>query len=357
MQNLSKKAVYKSNMKYTTYCSCECSKKDKEQLSINSTKAAKTRRDDNIVPIYKNIILNCLYCNSEIVTHMISHKGYCDKHKKKCKNCDNRHNNAGVSCSIECANELKIKTNLKNSKVDHNLLIRGSRPNQLEFYLKKGYSYEESNKLLSEFQIETNSKSNTTEAKIKAVMTKCNIDNINDYFYILYTKINSYWGKEYLKPYKLIDLLCNNGIIEKFGHKYIYNKLYKIDNEIFNYKIKKRGKKIKRDGCGYGYNFYTEKNELLRSKLEYDFYLLLMKNGINNLIIDKSYPKECGYGNLRYDFYLKDYDIYVEIIGMMNIPAYKEKIDIKKSINLNIHFLQKYKDMLEFIQMIKNIKK
>lgn len=334
---------------YRPYCSHKCSTLDKESHRSSSIKSLKTKKENGIVPIIPKKIIKCRKCNLEIsvgINTIDRHLGFCDLHKKKCIICDERHNKAGKCCSTKCTNIVKQNTNFKNSGVLHNLLRDGVRRNQIEFYLKKGLSYEESNKLLSEFQILSNNISNDVYNKIKTLFTKNNIDNISDYFDILLNKIINFNYREFHKPYELISLFCNNAIIEKYGYKYIYNKLYKMNNKIFNYKI------IKFKSTKYGTHSYTKNGELLRSKLEYDFYRLLEINKIKNYKIGKRYPNS----NYKYDFYLEDYDIYVEIAGMMNIIEYSEKMKMKKNKFRNLEILETYSDMLHFLQKIKAIR-
>lgn len=327
---------------YRTYCSKECSFKDKEICKERSLKSIRTKKEKNIKPIIKKIEIKCLECSIPIIiakNKLKIHHYYCNNHKKKCKNCGIRHNKAGVSCSIECSNNLKKITNIKNSGVTHNLLRSGSRPNQLEFYLKKGLDYKQANKLLSEFQLNANIAGNTIEYRIK----RGGIYDINEYILKLKDKIDNLKDKKLYKPYDLIYLVCNKSFIEKYGYKYIYDKLYKLDKNIFNYE------QVKFRKTKYGNQTYTKNKEILRSKLEYDFYCLLENNGIENYKVGKNYPNS----KYKYDFYLEDYDIYIEIAGMMYNDEYKNKMNDKKLKFKNLVILETYKDMIEFIQKIK----
>jgi hypothetical protein len=332
---------------YQKYCSHNCSFKDKEKHISAGLKSAETMRRLNKKPTVSYTIIKCKECGDDIKTAIRSinnNKGYCEKHKKSCIECGQRHNKSGKCCSNKCVNDTKTKTNIKNNGVKHNLLITGSRPNQIEFYQKKGYSYEMANILLSEFQKYSNEFSNLPDNKIKSLKTKLEIDDISDYYKILYNKINNFTHKEFYKPYELITIFCNNGVIDKYGKKKIYDNLYNIDKNIFDYKI------IKYKKGTFGIKTYTKKGEILRSRLEYDFYMLLENNGIYNYKIGKRYPNS----TLYYDFYLEDFDLYIEIAGMMNIPEYKENIINKINGFVNLVILENYKEMLEFIQKILN---
>jgi hypothetical protein len=148
---------------YHKYCSKDCSYRDKEKHVLAGKKSAKTMKRLGKKPTVRYTKIKCKECYDDIkvaIRVKESHHGFCVKHKKKCVECGVRHNNAGGCCSTQCTNKIKKRTNIKNSGVLHNLLINGSRPNQIEFYFNKGYSYEEANQLLSEFQKESNKISN-----------------------------------------------------------------------------------------------------------------------------------------------------------------------------------------------------
>jgi hypothetical protein len=76
------------------------------------------------------------------------------------------------------------------------------------------------------------------------------------------------------------------------------------------------------------YIMFTQTGKMLRSKLEYDFYCKLLEIGYtdNNLKIDKNYPNS----SYRYDFYLSDIGIYIEIAGYMNKEYYRNKMKNRK---------------------------
>lgn len=328
---------------YRNYCSRDCYLSDSELHKEVARKGSETKKKNPPIIKIKKTEISCLECSDKIVVsvkNIKGHLGYCDLHKKKCKNCNKRHNKAGKTCSNVCANNLKKITNLKNYGVTHNLLRRGSRPNQIEFYLNKGLSYEESNSLLSNHQLSISKNGNTIDVRIK----KSGISDISEYFIKLTDKIKKFNNKDLHKPYELISLFCNNAIIEKYGFKYIYNRIYKIDNDIFKYK------RIKIKKSKFGNHIYTKDGVLLRSKLEYDFYRILECNNITNYIIGKSYPKS----KYKYDFYLVDFDIYVEIAGMMKNDSYFNKMMDKKSKFPNLIILETYKEMISFVQKLKS---
>lgn len=323
---------------YRKYCCHKCSLLDKE-VKLEAAKRGKlTVIEKNIKPNIKKEKINCEYCGIDIIKakKAKNHSGFCSSHKKIC-HCGIRHNKAGRCCSTECTNKLKHITNMKNSGKKHNLLVDGTRRNQTDFYLSRGYSYEESVRMVSDFQ----TKKCTNDTVVKRIFTKCRYNELTDYLNAIIDKIRDFKYKEVHKPYDLISLFCTEPIIKKYGHKYLYDRMSKIDNTIFKYE------KVDFMRSKYGYLSYTEKGELLRSKLEYDFYRLLMVNDIEYKI-DKKYPNS----NYRYDFYITDKDIYVEIAGMMHVPEYSEKMKDKIIKNENVVILETYQDMLGFIQNI-----
>lgn len=323
---------------YRNYCCHKCSLIDKEVKLAAAKKGKKTVLENNIKPNIKRERINCGYCGVDIIKakKTKNHSGFCVIHKKVC-HCGKRHNNAGKSCSTDCTNFLKYNTNINNSGKSHNLLINGTRRNQTEFYLNRGYSYEESVKMVSDFQ----TKKVTNDIVVKRIFTKCKYNELSDYLNSIIIKIKDFKYKEIHKPYDLISLFCTEPIIKKYGHKYLYDRLYKIDSSLFKYE------KVDFKRSKYGYLSYTERGELLRSKLEYDFYRLLMINRIEYKI-DRKYPKS----NYRYDFYIPDKEVYVEIAGMMHVQEYSEKMKDKLLKNENVFILKTYEDMLEFIQYI-----
>jgi len=209
--------------------------------------------------------------------------------------------------------------------------------------MKKGFSELESNIFLIDFQKQTAQIGNNEENLIKKIFTNNNSVNIEEYLDRISNKIINYKYKELYKPYDLIKSFVNINILNKFGIKYIYDKIIKNKPQTFKYK------KINFIRNKYGYLSITLKGELLKSKGEYDFYQLLINNNID-YIIGKRYPNS----TYMYDFYLPKFDAYIEIAGMMKDQNYKEKMDLKKE-KFNSIIIENYKDMLIYIQKIKNI--
>lgn len=96
--------------------------------------------------------------------------------------------------------------------------------------------------------------------------------------------------------------------------------------------------------CGC-YAMYI-KNALLRSSYEIYFYELLQKYGITNFTVDKQYPNS----SFKYDFFLKDFNIFVEICPKYHRDEkYKVKMDKKKEL-FGCILLKESKDFEPFIK-------
>lgn len=131
-----------------------------------------------------------------------------------------------------------------------------------------------------------------------------------------------------LKDKKLIHLACeslslnfddfiNNYLIVYIKAQNEYN-----DNNVVFYKQTNRG-----------YLYITKEGYLLHSAFEKDFYLAMVKHGLNNKAFDVNglYPNQNG-TKYRYDFYFSEIDIYIEIAGLIGIPQYNEKLKLKKQL-------------------------
>jgi hypothetical protein len=106
---------------------------------------------------------------------------------------------------------------------------------------------------------------------------------------------------------------------------------------------------------------------IVRSLGEKKIFELLNELGIK-FMYDKLYTQ---HEKLKYDFYLNDYQIYIEYFGMLNvnetvknkdiIKSYKLKCQLKKDIckkyNYKHFFSSKIENILEFIKNIKNNEK
>jgi len=103
-------------------------------------------------------------------------------------------------------------------------------------------------------------------------------------------------------------------------------------------------------GKSYGYRLYTEKG-LLRSALEIEFYKLCISHKIN-FLLDKNYPNS----NFRYDFYLPEKNLYIEISPNYNKKGnekYTEKINKKKKI-FNCLIIKNIQEIESFFEEIIN---
>lgn len=131
-------------------------------------------------------------------------------------------------------------------------------------------------------------------------------------------------------PYMIKNSPLHKELVDEWvilGLEY-FNK--SIDNVIDD--IKKKNKKFHSVDAqinSISYLSYTPKGKLLRSNYEIEFYYQLIDIGLKenvDFLIENHYPNS----SLKYDFYIKDIDLYVEIAGMMCNESYKEKMILKK---------------------------
>ena len=124
-----------------------------------------------------------------------------------------------------------------------------------------------------------------------------------------------------------------------FDAKYIFNTLqlnnyYYLqmpEDEIIdfidkNFKFKTNQQFFFTESKYNSYNLYTKEGYYLRSSNEISFYELCNKHNIS-FDYEKNYPNS----SLKYDFYLKDYDIIVEIAGMMGHGGYDADMVYKQN--------------------------
>lgn len=151
----------------------------------------------------------------------------------------------------------------------------------------------------------------------------------------------------------IIDILNKNPhliflTVNKFAKKFckLQKDILNIDNSFFE-KFLSKNKKIinKRNGKQY-YSCHVDEG-YLRSSHEMFFYELCKNNNIN-FIIEKKYPNS----NMRCDFYLPDYHIYIEIAPLYNKEEkYTKKMD-KKREKFNCVILE---NVLEYISYIEKL--
>ena len=134
---------------------------------------------------------------------------------------------------------------------------------------------------------------------------------------------------------KLIDVLNENNY-NKFlniigeNHKYDSKFIYRISKvSIFSYVFNKQPKEIKEDLVkqytvrnknGYG-TTYSIDGKIVRSLSELKIYEHLLNIG-SNFEYDYLYPNQKTF--YKCDFYLKDFDLYIEYAGMTNIKKRSE---------------------------------
>jgi hypothetical protein len=85
---------------------------------------------------------------------------------------------------------------------------------------------------------------------------------------------------------------------------------------------------------------------LLRSNKEYKMYLELVKHNIK-FTANKRYPNS----NMQYDFYLPEYNLYIEICGFMNNDSYLAKMNFKHNTWGSV-LLEKHSEMKNFVRKL-----
>lgn len=92
---------------------------------------------------------------------------------------------------------------------------------------------------------------------------------------------------------------------------------------------------------------HNGRKKRLRSKLEMRFYHMLCAAGVE-FEIEKIYP---GVKRQKCDFYIPQTDDYIEICGMMKKQAYKQKMELKRSIHGAI-LLETDDEMSEYVDRL-----
>lgn len=244
----------------------------------------------------------------------------CKKHRKQCVICNSYFNKQGKTCSAKCSKELHHITNLERYGSKSNLGMKGIRKNDISFWLNKCNTKEEA---LFEFY-KYQSKFNTVFASLDEFYNffNDNIDIIKKYSIKI---VKDILGLSNI-GFKLLEIFINKNNIISNNEKILFSpQTYgTIVTVVFQNEV---------------YKF--------RSKKEFRFYLLLMKNSIK-FKTNKEYPDS----NFYYDFYLPDFDIYVEITGFMNNEEYRNKM-YKKQELFNSVLLDNVKEMKEFLKNLK----
>lgn len=92
---------------------------------------------------------------------------------------------------------------------------------------------------------------------------------------------------------------------------------------------------------------YTKEGFFLRSSREINFYELLKKNDIN-FEVERYYP---GTKKFKCDFYLTDYELWIELCGMSS-EGYLQKMQMKKE-KYGAILLYDFDDQYDFIDVLK----
>ena len=181
----------------------------------------------------------------------------------------------------------------------------------------------------------------------------CNKRNMLLFYNIdeLINHVNTLFEESVFIRNMTVDAFIDKNIIKK----YVYNYLNITDERNFllnNFNFCKEHKIFEhkcKHGFGFLYQMYTTDNKLLKSGNEINFYTLLLENNIDNFEVNGIYPNSKKY----YDFYLKDYNIYIELAGNINDEEYRQNMIYKQSTFNSIILISK-KEQLQFIKDLKN---
>ena len=248
---------------------------------------------------------------------------FCSNCRKICPICGKRFGGQNLCCSRECAQKHKEKTYFEKFGENYKQVLSKNFPNKIEYWLNKGYNKKEGLFEVYKHQLRNNKFNNLKE--------------FEKYLKINYEILKEYDEKLFLKIIKI------NSTLKTIYYEY-YKKLFNFRNKNI-YKIKRH--KNSKGGNIY-YVKYLNDTITLKSDLEFYFFNILKKYNIK-FKNEKCYPNS----NMRYDFYLIDYDIYIEIAGKMQEKEYRKKMNFKKK-NFNSIILETKKEMLNFIKELTN---
>ena len=247
---------------------------------------------------------------------------YCKLHRRRCQVCGGFNlKEQGVTCSNECSRILHEKTCLEKYGVKHNLLIRGAKKSHFEYWTSRGFSIKEG---LFNVYISQNKGS---KQKLNSVEELFEIFSDNEHLYKTYTREVCETFFNYGKTLKaLFDIFVEEREIN-FGDETLL---------------------FKRNTYGFLIYFvYNKEKIILRSKREFKFFLLLVKNGIE-FQTNKEYPDS----RFMYDFYLPEYNKYIEIVGFKNDKIYMDNLKLKVQL-FNSVTLDSHREMRLFIKGLK----
>lgn len=132
-----------------------------------------------------------------------------------------------------------------------------------------------------------------------------------------------------MRSFDVFDFLVNNFILIK-----VYLEYFKISKYEFIISLKTLFNNINSVDSSdkqiqFG-NMHWFDGKFFRSNNELNFYVMLKEIGYDSteILVDEIYTNS----TLRYDFYLPDIEVYIEIAGMMNRPKYVDKMKLKNAI-------------------------
>lgn len=207
--------------------------------------------------------------------------------------------------------QVKWQKTLNEKPEDERREINLSK-NSVYAYKKQGLSNEEISEKLANSNIRLSKKLYVSEEElIKAIETDKERGKIWD----------GMLGRDVVRFYTLSQfLLLDIDEPEQWLQSHI--RITEIDNEVFQNK----------DGFYSNFMMRTEEGFFLRSMLEIFTYEKLKSMGLK-FEVDKKYPHANNPGLLRYDFFLEDFNSYIEISPLYHKnEGIRDKVDLKKKL-------------------------
>lgn len=245
---------------------------------------------------------------------------YCPECRKICPVCGKRFEGQNLCCSKECYKKYCKYTRFIKYGDDY---YKKCFPNKIDFWINKGYSKKQA--LFNTYLHQSNNPKFQT------------IEEFEKYIKYNFNLFKNYSENLFLNIIGLNDTL-------KTIYKKFYSKKYIFGNENIFIKYRKDNSK----GGNIYYIDYNNKVFIFKSNKEFYFFNLLKKHNIK-FKNEKKYPNS----NMRYDFYLIDYNIFIEIAGYLKNDEYMEKMNFKES-KFGAIILKSEEEMTNFIKELIN---
>jgi hypothetical protein len=230
--------------------------------------------------------------------------------------------------------QVKWQKTLGDKPEDEKIEI-GLSKNYIRAYKKRGLSNEEISEKLATTNTRLSKKLYTTEEEL---IQAIEIDKKSD---IIWDGMLGRYVVDFYTPSQF--LLLDIEEPEQWLRSYI--RIIDLDNEVFQNK------------GGFYSNFMmrTEEGFFLRSMLEIFAYEKIKKMGFK-IQVDKKYPHKSNPGSLRYDFFLVDFDIYIEVSPLYHKnEKVRDKVDLKKKL-FGCEIVTNQDEVLQLLSVLINSK-